>query len=35
MFPKDRSWLVSTLWDDDWTSIGGSDQLVNSFLEHP
>ncbi len=24
MFPADRSWLVSTLWDDDWTCIGGS-----------
>ncbi len=35
VFPKDRSWLVSTLWDDDWTSIGGSDQLVSSFLTHP
>jgi hypothetical protein len=35
MFPKDHSWLVSTLWDDDWTSIGGSEQLVNSFLAHP
>lgn len=23
MFPADRSWLVSTLWDDDWTCIGG------------
>lgn len=35
MFPKDRSWLVSTMWDDDWTSIGGSEQLVSSFLAHP
>ena len=35
MFPKDRSWLVSTLWDDDWTSIGGSERLVDIFLEHP
>ncbi|MEO6857631.1 MAG: hypothetical protein ABI323_03465, partial [Solirubrobacteraceae bacterium] len=32
MFPADRSWLVSTMWDDDWTSIGGSKQLVSSFL---
>jgi hypothetical protein len=23
IFPADHSWLVSTLWDDDWTSIGG------------
>lgn len=35
MFPADRSWLASTGWDDSWTSIGGSDQLVNSFLTHP
>jgi hypothetical protein len=32
MFPADRSWLLSTMWDDDWTSIGGSEQLVSSFL---
>ena len=30
MFPADRSWLVSTMWDDDWTSIGGSEQLVDA-----
>jgi hypothetical protein len=35
MFPADRSWLVSTLWDDDWTCIGGPAGLVNSFLGHP
>jgi hypothetical protein len=35
IFPKDRSWLFSTLWDDDWTCIGGSEQLVSSFLAHP
>jgi len=23
MFPADRSWLLSTLWDDDWSCIGG------------
>jgi hypothetical protein len=32
MFPADRSWLLSTMWDDDWTCIGGSEQLVSSFL---
>ncbi len=32
MFPADRSWLVSTMWDDGWSSIGGSDQLVDGFL---
>jgi hypothetical protein len=35
MFPADRSWLVSTLWDDDWTCIGGAMSLVDSFLNHP
>ena len=32
MFPADRSWLLSTMWDDGWTSIGGSRQLVDGFL---
>jgi hypothetical protein len=35
MFPADRAWLVSTLWDDDWSCIGGSTALVDSFLHHP
>jgi hypothetical protein len=35
MFPADRSWLVSTLWDDDWTCIGGPAPLVGKFLRHP
>ena len=35
MFPADRSWLVSTLWDDDWTCIGGTEKLVNGLLSHP
>ena len=34
MFPADRSWLVSTLWDDDWTCIGGPAQLMDGFLRH-
>jgi hypothetical protein len=34
MFPADRSWLVSTLWDDDWSCIGGSAGLVGRFLRH-
>jgi hypothetical protein len=32
MFPADRSWLVSTLWDDDWTCIGGPAELVDRLL---
>jgi hypothetical protein len=35
MFPADRSWLVSALWDDDWTCIGGPAGLVGKFLHHP
>jgi hypothetical protein len=35
MFPADRSWLLSTLWDDDWTCIGASKALVGAFLSHP
>lgn len=35
MFPADRSWLVSTLWDDDWSCLGGPAGLVGMFLRHP
>jgi hypothetical protein len=35
MFPADRSWLVSTLWDDDWTCIGAPATLVGTFLRQP
>jgi hypothetical protein len=35
MFPADRSWLVSTLWDDDWTCVGGQAGLIGRFLSHP
>jgi hypothetical protein len=34
-YPADRSWLVSTLWDDDWTCIGGPIELGDAFLTHP
>ena len=32
IFPADHSWLFSTLWDDDWTCIGGSAALVGDLL---
>lgn len=35
MFPLDHSWLVSTLWDDDWRCIGGATSLVQEILQHP
>ena len=35
IFPADRSWLLSTLWDDDWTCFGGPAGLVTGFLRHP
>jgi hypothetical protein len=33
MFPADRSWLLSTLWDDFWSCLGGSQELVDAFLK--
>jgi hypothetical protein len=35
LFPSDRSWLVSTMWDDDWRYIGGSPALVDALLVRP
>jgi hypothetical protein len=35
MFPIDRSWLVSTLWDDAWTCVGGPVSLVDALLNDP
>ena len=32
-FPEDRSWLVSALWDDTWTCIGGPHTLIEA-LQH-
>lgn len=32
IFPTDRSWLLSWLWDDDWYCFGGPQHLVQSFL---
>jgi hypothetical protein len=35
IFPADRSWLLSTGWDDTWTCIGAAEQLVNGLLSDP
>ena len=35
IFPADRSWLFCTLWDDDWSCIGGSEQLIADFENDP
>jgi hypothetical protein len=32
LFPTDRSWLLSWLWDDDWYCVGGSTDLIDSLL---
>ena len=32
MFPSDRSWLVSTMWDDDWRCVGGPSTLIEALL---
>ena len=29
IFPGDRSWLVSMLWDDDWRCVGGSAGFID------
>jgi len=35
MFPKDRSWLAHTLWDDDWMCLGGPEPLIDALLASP
>lgn len=35
MFPEDRSWMVSFLWDDDWACVGGSDDLIGDLESNP
>jgi len=35
MFPTDRSWLLSSLWDDAWTAVGGSEDLIRALLNEP
>ncbi len=34
-FPADRSWLVSALWDDTWTSSGGTADLIAELCRNP
>lgn len=34
-FPADRSWLVSALWDDTWTCIGGPADLIAELQHDP
>jgi hypothetical protein len=33
MFPVDRSWLLSTLWDAFWSCLGGPQEVVDAFLK--
>ena len=35
IFPTDHGWLVSTLWDDDWTCVGGTVALVENLINDP
>jgi hypothetical protein len=32
IFPQDRSWFVSMLWDDDWTCVGGPKPLIDALV---
>jgi hypothetical protein len=34
-FPEDRSWLLSALWDDTWTCIGGPRILIEALHHDP
>lgn len=33
IFPLDRSWLLSWLWDDDWLCFGGPARLLDDLLK--
>lgn len=35
IFPEDRSWLVSMLWDDGWTCVGGPALLIDALVDDP
>lgn len=34
-FPQDRSWLVSALWDDAWSCVGGPAAVVEALVRDP
>ncbi|MFG1674093.1 hypothetical protein [Micromonospora sp. NPDC049282] len=34
-FPADRSWLVSALWDDTWTCVGGPTPVIHTLQRDP
>jgi hypothetical protein len=35
IFPADHSWLLSTLWDDFWSCIGGPEALIARVARDP
>jgi hypothetical protein len=35
LFPADHSWLLSTLWDDDWRCLGGPASLIEALQQEP
>lgn len=35
LFPTDRTWLHSTMWDDDWACLGGPGELVDQLASDP
>ena len=35
LFPQNRSWLVSALWDDAWTTLGAPAALVDALVRDP
>lgn len=35
VFPRDRSWLVATPWDDPWRLVGGPATLVEALVRSP
>jgi hypothetical protein len=34
-YPEDHSWLVSALWDDTWSNIGGTTNVVTALQRNP